>query len=177
MPAIRQARVTHLRAMRSNSSVFLLALSLQSLHVAAQNDSLSLRIIHSPACDTVLTMGRLQQLPSHTVEIKGHDGQPANYTGALLMDVLGAGCPSVPATEKRERIGMAVRVDSWDGYHAITALMEADTSFRDHPVLLTWSRNGIALDGHDGPFQLIIPDDRRHARDVRRVKQVSVVTP
>ncbi len=164
--------------MRSSPTVFLtVALSLATRNAAAQTDTLSLRIIHAPACDTVLTLARLKQLPQHTVEIKGHDNQSATYTGALLMDVLGAGCPSVPAAEKRERIGMAVRVGSWDGYHAIIALMEADTSFREHPVLLTWARNGMALDGHDGPLQLIIPDDKRHARDVRRVKQLSIVTP
>jgi hypothetical protein len=164
--------------MRLTPTIFLtVALSLATRNAAAQSDPLSLRIIHTPGCDTVLTMARLQQLPSRTVEIKGRDGQSAIYTGALLWDVIGTGCPDVTAAEKRDRIGMAVRVESWDGYHAIIALMEADTSFREHPVLLTWARNGVALDGHDGPLQLIIPDDKRHARDVRRVKQVNIVTP
>jgi hypothetical protein len=162
--------------MRS-SHVALLIFAMATSAAPAQSGPPSVRIIQASACDTVITIERLRHLPAHTVEIKGHDGQSATYTGALLMDVIGAGCPSIPAAEKRERIGMAVRVDAQDGYHAIIALMEADTSFREHPVLLTWARNGKALDEHDGPLQLIIPDDLRHARDVRGVKQLSIVTP
>lgn len=164
--------------MRSSSgSLLIIALVFAIPHAPAQSGPPSVRIIHASICDTVVTIERLRQLPAHSVEIKGHDGQSATYTGALLMDAIGTGCPSVPAAEKRERIGMAVRVDAQDGYHAIIALMEADTSFREHPVLLTWARNGKALDEHDGPLQLIIPDDKRHARDVRQVKQLSIVAP
>ncbi len=148
-----------------------------ALQTAAQNDSLFLRITHGPACDTVLSVARLQQLAPHAVQVTGHDGEQATYTGALLMDVLGAGCPSIPASTKRERIGMVVRVDALDGYHAVVALMEADTSFREHPVLLTWARDGAPLDAHNGPLQLIVPDDKRHARNVRKAKQLSIVVP
>ena len=161
----------------SHVPLLVFALAFATSHASAQSEPTSVRIIQASACDTVLTLERLQKLPAHTVEIKGHDGQSATYTGALLMDVIGAGCPAVPAAEKRERIGMAVRVDAWDGYHAIIALMEADTSFRERPVLLTWARNGKPLDEHDGPLQLIIPDDLRHARDVRGVKRLSIVAP
>ena len=143
----------------------------------AQSDSLSLRLVHAPSCDTILTISRLQQLPVRTVQVTSHDGEQATYEGALLWDVLSAGCPSVPASSKRDRVGMAVRVDAWDGYHAVVALMESDTSFREHPVLLTWARDGAPLDAQNGPLELIVPDDKRHARNVRNVKKLSIITP
>lgn len=147
------------------------------LHLAAQPDSLLLRISHAPACDTVLAVTLLQQLPSHTVQVTAHDGEQATYTGALLTDVIAAGCPSVPASAKRARVAMVVRIDAWDGYQAAVALMEGDSTFRAHPVLLTWARDGAPLDAHNGPLQLIVPDDKRHARNVRKVKRLSVVAP
>lgn len=58
-----------------------------------------------------------------------------------------------------------------------TAFAEADSSFRERPVILAWKKNGQPLDDHDGPFQVIVPDDRRHARDVRKAKVLEVVTP
>lgn len=148
-----------------------------ALHLAAQSDSLFLHISHAPACDTVIAITHLQELPWHTVQVTAHDGEQATYTGALLTDVIAAGCPSVPASTKRARVAMVVRVDAWDGYQASVALMEGDSSFRENPVLLTWARDGIPLDAHNGPLQLIVPNDMRHARNVRKVKQLSVVTP
>lgn len=155
----------------------LLVLTLAALNAAAQSDTLTLRITHGNACDTVLSMIQLQQLPSRTVQVAGHDGEAAMYTGALLMDVLSTGCPSVGGMSKRARVEAAVRVDARDDYHAIVAMMEADTSFRSNPVLLTWARDGAALDAHNGPLQLIVPDDRRHARNVRQVNRLSVIAP
>ncbi|MEZ4808226.1 MAG: hypothetical protein R2815_12255 [Flavobacteriales bacterium] len=128
-------------------------------------------------CDTILTISQLQQLRPRTVEVSAHDGEKATYQGALLWDVLALGCPSVPGSAKRERVGMVVRVDAWDGYHATIALMEADTSFRERPVLLTWARDGAPLDAHYGPLQIIVPGEKRHARNVRNVKMLSVVAP
>lgn len=66
-------------------------------------------------------------------------------------------------------------IDASDGYRALVALVEADASFRDRPVLLCWAKNGTALDDHDGPLQVVIPDDKRHARDVRKVTRITVV--
>ena len=68
-------------------------------------------------------------------------------------------------------------MEATDGYTALVALTEADSSFRSQPVILAWRKSGAILDDHDGPLQLIVPDDLRHARDVRKVKRLEVVTP
>lgn len=152
-------------------------LALATVHASAQTDTITLRIRHGNACDTTVTMARVQQLPSRTVLVTGHDGETAIYTGALLSDVLSAGCQSIAGMTKRNRVEAVVRVDAVDDYHAVVGMIEADTSFRTNPVLLTWARDGVALDKHDGPFQLIVPDDRRHARNVRRVNRLSIIAP
>jgi hypothetical protein len=150
---------------------------LSTTPAVAQIDSTAVRVVHAPLCDTTITLARLSQLPTRTATISSHDGEQATYAGALLWDVLAAGCPSVTAATKRDRIGMAVRIDATDGYHAVVALMETDTTFRERPVLLCWQKNGQPLDAHDGPLQVIIPDDQRHARNVRNVQRLTVVVP
>lgn len=145
--------------------------------VLAQTDAVILRVTYAPACDTAITLGSLQQLAQHHATLKAHDGEEVTYAGALLWDVVGAACPSVVQEAKRQRIGMAVRIEAVDGYHALVALMEADTSFREHPVLLCWEKNGVPLDAHDGPLQVIVADDKRHARNVRMVSALRVVLP
>lgn len=69
-----------------------------------------------------------------------------------------------------------VRLEAADGYTALVALPECDSSFRERPVLLAWMKDGQPLNAHDGPFQVIVPDDRKHARDVRHVIRLEVVT-
>lgn len=143
----------------------------------AQADTTAIRIVHAPACDTRVSLAQLQRLPVRTATVLAHDGEANTYAGALLWDVMALACPTIPAAAKRDRIGMAVRIDASDDYHAVIALMEADTSFRKEPVLLCWQKNGQPLDAHDGPLQLIVPEDRRHARNVRHATKLTVVSP
>ena len=143
----------------------------------AQSDTCTVRIRHGAACDTPVTLELLKGLTHHTTTITSHDGAEATYEGAWLKDVLKVSCPSIAAIEKRTMVNTYVRIGATDGYTALVALTEADSSFRERPVILAWMKNGRPLDDHDGPFQLIVPDDRRHARDVRKVAVLEVITP
>jgi hypothetical protein len=143
----------------------------------AQIDSLAVKVIHGTACRTPITRTQMEALTRHSATIKSHDGAEATYDGAWVKDVLNLACPSAAAIDKRTMVRSAVRVTAGDGYTALVALTEADSTFRERPILLAWKKNGQALDGHDGPFQLIVPDDLRHARDVRQVKVLEVITP
>lgn len=93
-----------------------------------------------------------------------------------MKDVLRRNSPTIRAIEKRTMVNSCVRIEATDGYGALVALTEADSSFRDRPVMLAWRKNGQPLDTRDGPLQLIVPDDLRHARDVRQVGRLEVVT-
>lgn len=153
------------------------ALFLLGASLPAQTDTSLLHVVHLQGCDTTITLARLKQLPAHTTTVTGHDGEQAVYTGALLWDVLGATCSSITDAPKRTRLGMVVRVEAADDYHVVLALMEADTGFRERPVLLCWERDGQPLDAYYGPLHLIVPDDLRHARNVRMVKALRVLAP
>jgi len=153
-----------------------LVLFTNSFDVLAQLDTASVTIVHTD-CNTTLTLERIRALTLHSAVITSHDGEQATYEGAWLKDVLKADCPSIASIEKRTMVNSFVRVVAADGYTALLALTEADSSFREHPVILAWKKNGQLLDDHNGPFQLIVPDDLRHARDVRKVRTLEVITP
>ena len=155
----------------------LACVALAPRRAGAQTDSLSIHVRHGALCDAVVSLAQLQQLTPRSATITAHDGTKATYEGAWLRDVLDLGCPSIAAIEKREMVRSAVRVSASDKYSALVALTEADSSFRAQPIVLAWSRDGKTLEDHDGPFQLIVPDDLRHARDVRKVIELEVITP
>ena len=156
--------------------IALVIFSYLSLSSFAQDEA-HVRVKHGTDCDTLVTLVQLRALPRHTAVITTRDGEEEMYEGAFLKQVLELNCPSIAAIDKRSMTRSYVRIMATDGYSAIVALTEADTTFREHPVLLVWQKNGAALTEHDGPLQMIVPDDKRHSRNVRKVSSVEVITP
>jgi hypothetical protein len=161
--------------MAPRKCLFLLTFFLPGL-LLAQRDTASVRVRHGDACQATITLAQVRVMPQHTAVITGKDGEQRTYTGALLKEVMMQACPSVAAIEKRTMVATLVQVDASDGYRAVVAMTETDSSFRAQPVLLTWQCDGKPLSDHDGPFQLVVPEDRRHARNVRKVTSLEVIT-
>ena len=59
-------------------------------------------------------------------------------------------------------------------HRAVFALAELDPAFTDRVILLADHRDGKALSTRDGPFQIIVPGEKKHARWVRQVIRLKV---
>ena len=143
----------------------------------AQKDTTTVLVVYGTSCVARVTLEQMKALPHQSATVRNHDGKEDTYEGARLQEVLSLACPTLFELDKRIRVRSAVRVTASDGYSALIALAEADTAFRDRPVLLCWKWNGQPLGDRHGPFQMIVPDDNRHARDVRGVSKLEVITP
>ena len=62
-----------------------------------------------------------------------------------------------------------VMVSASDGYRVVFALAEFDPDFTDRIVILADRRDGHALAPPEGPFRLVVAEEKRHARWVREV--------
>ncbi len=62
-----------------------------------------------------------------------------------------------------------------DGYRAVFALPELDPAFTDKQIVLAFLKNGKLLDDKEGPYRIVIPDEKRKARWVRRVTTLKIV--
>ena len=69
-----------------------------------------------------------------------------------------------------------VLVKARDGYAAVFALPEFDPGFTDRVILLADRRQGHALGVVEGPFRLIVPGEKRHARWVRQVTEIDLMS-
>jgi len=116
-----------------------------------------------------LTAAELNQLPRQTVSARTHDGKESRFEGVALFDVLKkAGLPA--GNELRGKaVALYLVVEAADGYRAVFALPELDPAFTDRMILLADRRDGQALSSRDGPLQIIVPGEKRHARWVRQV--------
>lgn len=85
----------------------------------------------------------------------------------------------VPEGENFRGAAMTLYVvaEGADGYRVVFSLAELDPGTSDSEVIVADTMNGAPLDAKHGPFQLVVPHDKRAARWVRMLKSLSVGQP
>jgi hypothetical protein len=76
---------------------------------------------------------------------------------------------------KGKRLASCLLVEAADGYRVVFALPELDPAFTDKRVLLAFLKDGKALDDKEGPYRIVVPDEKRMARWVRQVTTLKIV--
>jgi hypothetical protein len=123
----------------------------------------------------VLSADSLDGLPRRSVTVSGEDGRSATYSGVDLGVLLAKhGAPSA-STLRGSALADYVLVRATDGYRALFALPELDATFTDKIVLLADRRNGEPLPAAAGPFQVVVPDEKHHARWIHSVTEIDVL--
>jgi hypothetical protein len=123
--------------------------------------------------NTWLSVADLAKLPQQIVKTADH-GASVTFQGVLLRDALAK--VDLPTGEKFHSTAASyyVVVEGQDGYRAVFAWAELDPAFMDKAVYVVTKRDGKPLPGKDGPFQLVVPGEKRAARWVRQVTAVRV---
>lgn len=123
-----------------------------------------------------LSAADLAKLPRREQATTDKDGNKHLYQGWALADVLHlAGAPAGKGIHGTV-LAEAVLATAADGYHAVYALPEIDPDFAAQTILLADRRDGQPLPAHDGPYQVIVPLDKKPARWVRQVTGFEVVS-
>jgi len=120
-----------------------------------------------------LSAADLAKLPQHAVTATDH-GTPAAFEGALLTDVLAK--VDLPTGDKYHSTAASyyLLVDARDGYRAVFAWAELDSTFMDKAVYVVTKKDGKPLPDTAGPFQLVAPGEKRAARWVRQVTALTI---
>lgn len=101
-------------------------------------------------------------------------GLQTEFEGVSLRDVLiKAGVPFGDAL-KGPALARVIIASAPDGYRVVYAIAEVDAAFTDQVVLLADRRNGKPLLPDTGPWQIIVPNDKRPARWIRQVNKIEV---
>ena len=98
----------------------------------------------------------------------------ARFSGPLLWMVL-VRAGAVDPTRPRRQAGQTILVTGQDGYAAALAVGEVSPDFEAKPVILAESMNGQPLGS--GYLRLVVPGDRKGARDMRDVVRIAVSAP
>ena len=131
--------------------------------------------VQSETGKEVLRRSDIEALPHVTVKASEHGSRSVDFEGVALKSVLEKAGITFGEAIKGKRLASCLVVEATDGYRAVLALPELDPAFTDKQVLLVFLRNGKPLAENEGPYRIVIPDEKRMARWVRQVTTLSVV--
>jgi DMSO/TMAO reductase YedYZ molybdopterin-dependent catalytic subunit len=145
---------------------------------APKSDDLRLAVNGNVDKPLSLSLADLRDLPRQTLMVMNeHQKEEETYQGVPLGEILKrAGVPQGAAL-RGPALAMYVRAEGADGYAAVFALAELDSSVQDSGVLVADTLDGQPLPEKLGPLRLVVPHDKRPARWVRMLRLITVVKP
>jgi hypothetical protein len=122
---------------------------------------------------TVLSRADIEALP-HSKITTGAPDSPVTFDVVTVKSVLERAGVTLDRLSGK-RLASCLLVEAADGYRVVIALPELDPGFTDKQIYLAFLKNGKPLDEKEGPYRIIIPDEKRMARWVRQVTTLKIV--
>jgi DMSO/TMAO reductase YedYZ molybdopterin-dependent catalytic subunit len=142
---------------------------------AAPAAAATIRLEGLVAMPRTLTAAELAALPHREQATTDKDGKKHVYRGVVLRDVLHLASAPEGKAIHGPVLAEAVLATATDGYQVVFALPEIDADFSPQTILLADRRDGQPLPAHDGPYQLVVPLEKKPARWVRQLTGLRVV--
>jgi len=142
-----------------------LAVASHAQEIAVQNDA---------GVSVKVTAAEIAGLPHQKVSVTLH-GKATSFEGVALRLVLQKAGITLGESLRGKRLATYLLVQAADGYRVVFALPELDPAFTDRIILLADRADGHPLDIKEGPFRIVVPDEKRMARWARQVIALKVV--
>jgi DMSO/TMAO reductase YedYZ molybdopterin-dependent catalytic subunit len=118
----------------------------------------------------------LHKYTQTTVTRKDHDGHDHVYTGVILAEILKKAGATLGTDLKGKNLAKYILITASDNYQVVFALAELDKAFTDRAIILADQVDGKPLPSGEGPFQIIVQDEKKPARCIREVTGIKVIT-
>ena len=122
-----------------------------------------------------LSVDDLAKLKNSEVRGKDKDGKEHLYKGVMLSTILDSAGVTLGKDLRGENLAKYVVVRATDGYEIVFSLPEIDPELTDNVVLLAYQVDGKPLGANEGPFRLVVPKDKKHARWIRQLNSIKVL--
>ncbi len=135
----------------------------------------SVKVSGEVATSLELKLADLQQFQQADVTRKDRDGKDHVYSGVVLADILQKAGATMGKDLRGENLTKYILVEASDGYQVIFALAELDKGFTDRTIILASRVDGKPLPDGDGPFRIIVQDEKKPARCIKQVTGIKVL--
>ena len=134
-----------------------------------------LKVIGDVPKPLTLTADDLAKMPRDTVSIPEEGGAKIAYEGVQLREILKlAGMPQ-GHDMRGKALATYIVAKAHDGYQVVFTPGEMDPEFGNASILVADKREGKPLFDYQGPFRLVVANDKAGARGVRMLEAIEVV--
>ncbi|MDB4923808.1 molybdopterin-dependent oxidoreductase [Mucilaginibacter sp.] len=134
----------------------------------------SVKVTGEVASALDLKLADLQQFKQTELTRKDRDGKDHIYSGVILSEILQKAGATLGKDLRGENLTKFVQVEASDGYQVVFALAELDKDFTDRMIILADKVDGKPLLPADGPFRIIVQDEKKPARCIKQVIGIKI---
>lgn len=135
----------------------------------------SVKILGEVTAPLEIKLADLHQFKQTEVIRKERDGKDHTYSGVILADILQKAGVTMGKDLRGENLTKYVLVEASDGYQVVFALAELDKDFTDRTIILADMIDGKPLASGDGPFRIIVQDEKKPARCIKQVTDIKIL--
>jgi DMSO/TMAO reductase YedYZ molybdopterin-dependent catalytic subunit len=143
--------------------------------LAAQGTA-TLTIVGLDARSRTVSAAEFTRLKRQDRTVSAHD-VAGRYSGVALTDLLALVNAPLEDSLRGRSLATYVLVEAADGYRVVFSMAELDSQFTDRVVIVADKKDGQPLSPSEGPYRLIVPDEKRPARWARQIVRISVGRP
>lgn len=122
----------------------------------------------------VLTASDLAAMPRTTASAKDKHGVMHRFSGVAIAEILNKAGVTTGRQLRGVNLAKYLLVSCADGYQVVFSLAELDSGFTDRVVILADEEEGKPLAAGIGPFRLIVPGEKKPARNCFQVTTLTV---
>ena len=135
----------------------------------------SVKITGEVTAPLTITLDSLKQYKQTEVVRKDRDGKDHTYSGVVLADILQKAGVTLGKALRGENLTKYALIEASDGYQVVFALPELDKDFTDRTIILADKVDGQPLAAGDGPFRIIVQDEKKPARCIKQVTGIKIL--
>ncbi|BCM89708.1 hypothetical protein IAD21_01555 [Abditibacteriota bacterium] len=159
----------------SKLAVFALNLALApALMAAPTKPSTGVQTSGDVATPRLWTLAALQKIaPVQTIKTT-LKGKPYTVRGVPLWALVSAATPKLDPKSKHSESRFVVLARGKDGYLSSFAYPDLMPDTGNQGVFVVWEANGKPLSAKEGPFRLVVPDDKKPMRWVYNLTAIEI---
>ena len=146
-----------------------LVLLLTPFLISAQVNEAIIKVSGEVVTPLNITMADFKAYSQVKLKHKDKEGKEHTYSGVVLADILQKAGVTSGESLKGKNLTKFVLVEAVDGYQVVFALAELDKAYTDKLVILANQVDGKPLAATEGPYRIIVQDEKKPARLIRQV--------
>lgn len=140
----------------------------------AEGQPILLVTLFDSSTPAIFSRQDIEKLSSVVIDaVPEHTHQKSRYRCVNVVNVLSGAGLKLSEMTRQQKMKSRVVVSGSDGYEVAYAWGEVDPEYANDPAMLCYQRDGHSLTDHEGELRMIARKDKKHARWVRQVINIS----